>query len=124
MSIAAIAAAMSRDLIHWESQSATRADSADIDAAQLGVVATWVRDRQIPLEACPTSNIQTGTAPSIAEHPLGLLRRHLERVVSGGRAVHALADTQERRLRRARSPPARSGWPRPWPARAVWTKPG
>ena len=25
--------------------------------------------------------------------------------------------------RRARSPPARSGWPRPWPARAVWTKP-
>ncbi|MFD0597645.1 hypothetical protein ACFQZ4_39600 [Catellatospora coxensis] len=33
---------------------------------------------------------------------LQLLRRHLERVVSGGRAVHALADGQERRLRRAR----------------------
>ena len=24
---------------------------------------------------CPTSNVHTGAAPSIAEHPIGLLRR-------------------------------------------------
>lgn len=34
-----------------------------------------MRDKRIPLEMCPTSNIQTGAAKSIAEHPIGLLRR-------------------------------------------------
>jgi adenosine deaminase len=38
--------------------------------ATLGRVATWVRDRQVPLELCPSSNIQTGAAASIAEHPI------------------------------------------------------
>jgi adenosine deaminase len=42
---------------------------------QLGRLASYVRDRRIPLEMCPTSNIQTGAAPSIAEHPIGLLRQ-------------------------------------------------
>jgi adenosine deaminase len=27
----------------------------------------------VPLELCPTSNLQTGAAPSIAEHPIGVL---------------------------------------------------
>jgi adenosine deaminase len=35
----------------------------------------YVRDKRIPLEMCPTSNVQTGAAASIAEHPIGLLRR-------------------------------------------------
>ena len=43
--------------------------------ASLGRLASYVRDRRIPLEMCPTSNVQTGAAPSIAEHPIGLLRR-------------------------------------------------
>ena len=43
--------------------------------ASLGRLAAYVRDRRIPLEMCPTSNVQTGAAPSIAEHPIGLLRR-------------------------------------------------
>lgn len=43
-----------------------------------------------------------GRPPTTGDPALQLLRRHLERVVSGGRAVHALADTQERRLRQAR----------------------
>jgi len=29
-----------------------------------------VRERQIPLEVCVTSNVQSGAAPSLAEHPL------------------------------------------------------
>ena len=43
--------------------------------ATLGRLAAYVRDRRIPLEMCPSSNVQTGAAPSIAEHPIGLLRR-------------------------------------------------
>lgn len=42
---------------------------------QLGRLASYVRDRRIPLEMCPSSNVQTGAAPSIAEHPIGLLTR-------------------------------------------------
>ena len=30
---------------------------------------------RIPLEMCPASNVQTGAATSIAEHPIGLLTR-------------------------------------------------
>jgi adenosine deaminase len=44
-------------------------------SVQLGRLAQYVRDKRIPLEMCPSSNVQTGAAPSIAEHPIGLLRR-------------------------------------------------
>ena len=43
--------------------------------AQLGRVAAIVRDKRIPLELCPSSNVQTGAATSIAEHPFDLLAR-------------------------------------------------
>jgi adenosine deaminase len=42
---------------------------------RLGRLAAYVRDRRIPLEMCPTSNVQTGAAQSIATHPLRLLRQ-------------------------------------------------
>jgi len=45
------------------------------EEAKLGRLAGYVRDKRIPLEMCPTSNIQTGAAKSIEEHPIGLLRR-------------------------------------------------
>ncbi len=41
--------------------------------AELGRLAAYVRDKRIPLEMAPTSNVQTGAATSIAEHPIGLL---------------------------------------------------
>ncbi|HLJ98370.1 MAG TPA: adenosine deaminase [Streptosporangiaceae bacterium] len=42
---------------------------------KLGRLAAYVRDRRIPLEMCPTSNVQTGAAASIAGHPIRLLRQ-------------------------------------------------
>ena len=41
----------------------------------LGRLANYVRDRRIPLEVCPTSNVHTGVASSIATHPIDLLKR-------------------------------------------------
>jgi adenosine deaminase len=46
----------------------------DDGTVRLGRLAQYVRDKRIPLELCPSSNVQTGAAPSIAEHPIGLLR--------------------------------------------------
>jgi adenosine deaminase len=40
---------------------------------QLGRLAAYVRDKRIPLELAPASNVQTGAAASVAEHPIGLL---------------------------------------------------
>jgi len=47
----------------------------DDGSVELGRLASYVRDKRIPLEMCPASNIQTGAADSIAEHPIGLLTR-------------------------------------------------
>ncbi|MCP4435636.1 MAG: adenosine deaminase [Actinomycetia bacterium] len=43
------------------------------DGPVLGTLANYVRDRRVPLEMCPSSNVHTGAAASIAEHPIGLL---------------------------------------------------
>jgi adenosine deaminase len=43
-------------------------------APTYGRVAAFVRDNQIPLELCPSSNLQTGAAESIAKHPITGLR--------------------------------------------------
>ncbi len=51
----------------------------DIDlssgAPSLGRLASFIRDRRVPLELCPTSNVHTGAAASIGEHPIDLLKR-------------------------------------------------
>jgi adenosine deaminase len=47
----------------------------DDGTAHLGRLAAYVRDKRIPLEMAPASNVQTGAATSIAEHPIGLLTR-------------------------------------------------
>jgi adenosine deaminase len=40
---------------------------------KLGRLAALVRDKRVPLELCPTSNLHSGAVASIAEHPIGLL---------------------------------------------------
>lgn len=52
-------------------------DGQDVGTVTLGDLAQWVRDREIPLELCPSSNLQTGAmaefGTTIAEHPIDLL---------------------------------------------------
>ncbi len=47
---------------------------SEVGTPQLGRLASIVRDRRIPLELCPTSNVHTGAVADIAAHPIGLLR--------------------------------------------------
>jgi adenosine deaminase len=41
----------------------------------LGRLSAFIRDRRVPIEMCPTSNVHTGAVRSLAEHPIDLLRR-------------------------------------------------
>jgi adenosine deaminase len=77
-------------------------DDISVDAegnATLGRLAAYVRDKRIPLELCPHSNVQTGAAASIAEHPIGLLTKLRFRVtvntdnrlMSGTSMTHEMA---------------------------------
>ncbi len=50
--------------------------SVDADGNHLlGRLAAFVRDRRVPLELCPSSNVHVGAVASIVEHPIGLLTR-------------------------------------------------
>jgi adenosine deaminase len=49
--------------------------SGDVATAKLGRLAAFVRDRRLPLEVCPTSNVHTRAAATLAEHPIDLLKR-------------------------------------------------
>lgn len=42
--------------------------------AKLGRLASYVRDARIPLEVAPSSNLQTGIAQQMREHPVELLK--------------------------------------------------
>jgi adenosine deaminase len=66
----------------------------------LGRLAQYVRDKRIPLEMAPSSNVQTGAAKSIAEHPIGELRRRLFRVTvnTDNRLMSATSMTREMTL--------------------------
>ena len=51
-------------------------DDIHVDAdgvPRLGRLASYVRDLRVPLEMCPTSNVNTGAARTLAEHPIKLL---------------------------------------------------
>src|SRR6201981_2202934 len=47
---------------------------------RVGRLASILRDKRIPLELCPSSNVQTGAVASIADHPFDLLARTRFRV--------------------------------------------
>jgi adenosine deaminase len=49
-------------------------DPSGAGGATLGRLAAYVRDRRIPLEMAPSSNLQTGAAESIATHPITPLK--------------------------------------------------
>ena len=72
-------------------------DDISEDGAKLGRLADYVRDKRIPLEMCPTSNVQTGAARSIAAHPIGLLTRLRFRVTvnTDNRLMSGTTLTQE-----------------------------
>lgn len=53
---------------------------ADGRVAKLGDLAQYMLDKRIPLELCLTSNVHTGAAPSLAEHPFKVLYREKFRV--------------------------------------------
>jgi len=57
------------------SADVAHAATADPSEVTLGGLAGYVRDRRIPLEMCPSSNVQTGAAESVALHPISLLKR-------------------------------------------------
>jgi len=53
---------------------------ADGRAVKLGDLAQYVLDKRIPLEICLISNVHTGAARSLAEHPFGIFFREKFRV--------------------------------------------
>jgi adenosine deaminase len=57
-------------------------DIAVVDgkAVKLGDLAQYVLDKRIPLEICLISNVHTGAAPSVAEHPFKIFYREKFRV--------------------------------------------
>jgi adenosine deaminase len=64
---------------------------------RLGRLAAYVRDRRIPLEMCPSSNIQTGAAANFADHPIGDLAKLRFRVTvnTDNRLMSATSMTSE-----------------------------
>jgi adenosine deaminase len=68
---------IAEDIEIEESEGEDAADGEEVGIANLGRVASWVRDRGIPLELCPSSNLQTGAiaafGDTIDEHPFDLL---------------------------------------------------
>jgi adenosine deaminase len=79
-------------------------DVAEDGTVRLGRLASILRDKRIPLELCPSSNVQTGAVESIADHPFDLLARARFRVTvntdnrlmsdtSMSREMHRLSET-------------------------------
>ena len=75
-------------------------DFSDPENPRLGRLASYVRDRRVPLEMCPMSNVHTGAAPSIAEHPIHQLAKLRFRVTvnTDNRLMSATSMTREFQL--------------------------
>jgi adenosine deaminase len=68
---------IAEDIEIEESADEESPEGEEVGIANLGRIASWVRDRGIPLELCPSSNLQTGAIESfgntIDAHPFDLL---------------------------------------------------
>jgi adenosine deaminase len=75
----------------------TNGGADGVGTGKLGRLATYIRDRRIPLELCPTSNLNTGVVDSIADHPIGMLRQLRFRVTvnTDNRLMSDTSMTQE-----------------------------
>ncbi|WP_029090207.1 adenosine deaminase [Brevibacterium album] len=71
---------ITEDIAGWAEAAEVRGVMGDADgdgvetAPEYGRLAAWVLDQQVPLEVCPSSNLQTGAAESIAGHPVTRLK--------------------------------------------------
>jgi adenosine deaminase len=74
--------------------------AANPDDVVLGRLAAYVRDTRIPLEMCPSSNVQTGAAASVGLHPISLLKRLRFRVTvnTDNRLMSGTSMSREMRL--------------------------
>ena len=65
--------------------------------ATLGRLAHSIRDRRIPLEVCPTSNLHTGVVDDLADHPIKLFKELKFRVTlnTDNRLMSNISMTQE-----------------------------
>ena len=50
-------------------------EQLDDGSLELGPLARSIRDRRIPLELCPSCNVQIGAVPALPNHPLGSFLR-------------------------------------------------
>jgi adenosine deaminase len=64
-------------MVEFDEDSADDEDSDNIGLVTLGNLSSWIRDRGIALEICPSSNLQTGAIAGFGEgiesHPLDML---------------------------------------------------
>jgi len=72
-------------------------DLTDDGHPRLGPLAREIRDRGVPLEMCPTSNVHSGAVGSIEEHPVGILADLGFRVTinTDNRLMSATTESQE-----------------------------
>lgn len=47
----------------------------DLDGIRPGGVSSWIRDRRIALELCPSLEVRTGVVEQLSDHPLTLLQQ-------------------------------------------------
>lgn len=64
---------------------------------KLGRLADYIRDRRIPLEVCPSSNLHTGVVAELADHPIKLFKDLKFRVTlnTDNRLMSDITMTQE-----------------------------